>query len=184
MTEYHEITVNFSPSQVQNIKSGIKNKTSVRVQLSRESLNNGNVLFPLTKTQVDKLSKLDSGKSARITLSNAQLSKFNVGKSDAGSETIPFNLTVKNNAELKKLMLLSEAGSNLEKLFEGKGLGSIFKVALPFIKKVLPKVLGTLGLAGASGAISGIAHRKVSGGTIDLTKSEVENAMEFGNCLC
>ena len=44
---------------------------------------------------------------------------------------------------------------------------NVFKLALLFIKKVLPKVLGTLGLAAASGGISGAVHKAItkSGGS-------------------
>ena len=79
------------------------------------------------------------------------------------------NLTVRELEELintiNQLIMLKTAPSQ-----EGE---NIFKLALPFIKKVLPKVLGTLGLAAASGGISGAVHKAASGGSI-YTKSEYD----------
>ena len=53
----------------------------------------------------------------------------------------------------------------------GEGIASVI---LPFAKKVLPKLLGTLGLAAATGAVSGATHKATSGNNI------VEPEMEGG----
>ena len=47
---------------------------------------------------------------------------------------------------------------------------SILTLALPFIKQVLPKVLDTLGLAAASGAISEATNKATSGRGTKYTK--------------
>ena len=48
--------------------------------------------------------------------------------------------------------------------FEGDGIASL---VLPFVKNVLPKVLTVhLGLAAATGAVSGAANKKASGRSI------------------
>ena len=49
------------------------------------------------------------------------------------------------------------------KEIQGGSLGSIFKSLLPMAKAHLPKILGTLGLAAATGAISGATNKSVRG---------------------
>ena len=72
----------------------------------------------------------------------------------------------------------------------GDGIGALFKLALPFIKNVMPKVLGTLGLAAASGAVSGAANKATSGrglkragGTIEINKKDLTDLIKIGNML-
>ena len=71
--------------------------------------------------------------------------------------------------------------------FEGNGIASLI---LPFVKNVLPKVLGTLGLAAATGAVSGAANKKASGrgirrvgGAIKVTKKQLADMMEIANII-
>ena len=71
---------------------------------------------------------------------------------------------------------------------EGSGIGSLFKLALPVVKKVLPKIAATLGLAGLSGLTSGLTHKAVKGkglervgGKITLNKGEMKQLMKLGN---
>ena len=58
-------------------------------------------------------------------------------------------------------------------------------LVLPFVKNVLPKVLGTLGLTAATGAVSGAANKKASGkgikrvgGSIKISKGNLEKMMK------
>ena len=67
----------------------------------------------------------------------------------------------------------------------GTGIGSIIKLALPFVKKVLPKIAASLGLAAASGAISGATHKATSGRGIKVNRKDLEEIMKLGNaCEC
>ena len=64
----------------------------------------------------------------------------------------------------------------------GKGIGALVKMALPFIKSTLPKILGTLGLSAVLGAISGATNKAVSGR--GLQRTDLEKLMEIGNECC
>ena len=70
-----------------------------------------------------------------------------------------------------------------ESIFE-----TIAKLAIPFIRNTLPKVLGTLGLEAATGCVQAAVRNKVSGkgirmvgGTIKVTKGQLEDVMKLGN---
>ena len=75
------------------------------------------------------------------------------------------NLKVKELEEL--IIQINEIVKLKQEDFTGAGIGNLFKLAIPFAKKVLPKILGTLGLAAASGAISGATHKTTSGMSIN-----------------
>ena len=74
--------------------------------------------------------------------------------------------------ELEELMEMVIRLIKLKSAFT-KESESIFKLAFPFIKKVLPKVNGTLGLAAASGKVSGAVY-KVASGELIHTKSNFD----------
>ena len=63
MTQYHALNVNLSNSQLNKLKSGIKNGTDIILNLSSNLIGNSNdeTNFPhkllLTDTQVSKISK-------------------------------------------------------------------------------------------------------------------------------
>ena len=108
MTQYNTLNVKLSNSQLNKLKSGIKNGTEVTLNLSSNVIGNTNeeYNFPhnllLTNTQVSKLRKaFANNSSTNITLSKTQLHK------------------------------LRQSGG-----FLGKRLGPLLKTGLPLTKNV------------------------------------------------
>ena len=124
----------------------------------------GNMTLNLTNTQVKKLDGVGD-KQVRLKLSKTQLKAG--GKKTVKETSKKLSLAVtpsdmnKIDAEAMKLKHLTDLSES--DIQDGSGLGSLFKLALPFVKKILPKVLGTLGLAAASGAVSGATHKATKG---------------------
>ena len=192
MSSYKTVSIRLSPSQLTKLRNAIKNNEGITIQVGSRNVNgNGNVTLNLTDTQVDKVNKLASGKQVRLNLSKTQLKSL--GKADSSDGKISLTVTPNQikaiEGELGKLMALNDYDESQS----GTGLGAIFKLALPFVKNTLPKVLGTLGMAAATGAVSGATHkatsgkglRRTTGGKIDLTRNELSKLMELGNaCEC
>ena len=83
MTQYNTLNVKFSNSQLNRLKSGIKNDTQVTLSLSSNAVSDSinETYFQhkllLTKTQVSKICKaFANNSSANIALSKTQLSKM------------------------------------------------------------------------------------------------------------
>ena len=83
MTEYNRLNVKLSNSQLNKLKSAIKNGTEVTLNLSSNLIGNSNKTnFPhklllLTNPQVPKICKgFPNGSSANIKFSKIQLSKM------------------------------------------------------------------------------------------------------------
>ena len=83
MTQYNTLNVKLSNSQLNKLKSAIKNGTEVTLNLSSNLIGNSNdeTNFPhkllLTDTQVSKIRKaFANGSSANIKFSKIQLSKI------------------------------------------------------------------------------------------------------------
>ena len=83
MTQYSTLNVKLSNSQLEKLKSGIKNVTQVTLNLSSNLIGifNDKTIFPhkllLTDTQVSKICKVfANGSSANIKFSKTQLSKI------------------------------------------------------------------------------------------------------------
>ena len=193
MERYIKHGVQLSNDQIRKIKSAIKGNSSVSIRL--RSPNQVKTYLMLTQTDINHLSK-----SSQINLSKTQLksnkhvmdllptSRTAVVKTPK-KVTFQEKPTVGNvKLDLEKLLndyKQSLTLNELEELMETiVGLiklkspptqegENIFKLALPFIKRVLPKVLGTLGLAAASGAVSGATHKATSGSSI-YTKSDFD----------
>ena len=139
MTQYNSLNVTLSNSQLNKLKSSIKNETDVVLRISSNMVGNSNdnINFPhellLTNRQVANIRKAFANHSSTdIKLSKTQLSK-----------------------------MLRSGG------FLGKLLGPLLKTGLPLMKSVIKplakSVLIPLGLtAAASGADAGI-HKKILG---------------------
>ena len=171
-----------SETHLRKVKSAIEEKTGTVIQITRDNLSGDyNITVPLTKTQVEKLNKLtDNG--VRLKLSKTQLSVPSTTRTTS-SRDVELVVTPaekkKINTELLKLLSLKEHEQ------DGKGLGSIFKLALPFVKKVLPKIAASLGLAAASGAISGATHKATCDRGNKANRKDLEEIMKLGNaCQC
>ena len=134
MTRYNSLNIKLSKSQLNKLKSAIKNETEVVLRLSSNMIGNNETNFPhellLTNRQVENLRNAFANYlSADIKLSKTQLSK-----------------------------MIQSGG------FLGRLLGTLPKTGLPLIKNVIKplakSVLIPLGLtAPASAADAGI-HKK------------------------
>ena len=81
MTQYNSLNVKLSNSQLNKLKSAIKNETRVALILSSNMVGDDETNFPhtllLTKRQVENLRKVFANKSpADIKLSKTQLTKM------------------------------------------------------------------------------------------------------------
>ena len=138
MTQYNSLNVKLSNSQLNKLKSAIKNETDVVLRISSNMIGKSgdNTNFPhellLTNRQVANLRKaFAKNTSTDIKLSKTQLSK-----------------------------MIQSGG------FLGRLLGPLLRTGLPLMKSVIKplakSVLVPLGLAAASAAEAGI-HKKILG---------------------
>ena len=136
MTQYNSLNVKLSNSQLNKLKSAIKNETDVVLRLSSNMVGKSgdNTNFPhellLTNRQVANIRKAFANNlSTDIKFSKAQLSK-----------------------------MIQSGG------FLGKLLGPLLKTGLPLIKSVIKplakSVLVPLGLAAAASAADAGIHKK------------------------
>ena len=134
MTQCNSLNVNLSSSQLNKLKSAIKNESEVVLRLSSNIIGDNETNFPhellLTNRQVSKLRKaFTNNSSTDIKLSKTQLSK-----------------------------IIQSGG------FLGRLLGPLLKAGLPFIKNVIKplakNVLIPLGLTAAASAADAGIHKK------------------------
>ena len=137
MTKYNSLNVKLSDSQLDKLKSAIKNETGVVLRLSSNMVGDDETNFPhkllLTNRQVENLRKAFANKSSTdIKLSKTQLST-----------------------------MIQSGG------FLGRLLGSLLKTGLPVIKNVIKplakSVLIPLGLTAAESAVDTGIHKKLLG---------------------
>ena len=159
MTQYNTFNVNLSNSQLNKLKSGIKNGTEVTLKLSSNVVGDSNDenniphKLLLTNTQVLKLCKaFANNNSANIKLSKTQLHK------------------------------IGQSGGFLDRL-----LGPLLKTGLPLIGNVLKplakSVLIPLGLtAAAAAATDASIHKKMFGSgntTLIISNKEMNDIMKW-----
>ena len=143
MTQYNSLNVKLSNSQLNKLKSAIKNETDVVLKLSSNMIGNSgdNTNFPhellLTNRQVANIRKAFANNlSTDIKFSKGQLSK-----------------------------MIQSGG------FLGKLLGALLKTGLPLIKSVIKPlaktVLVPLGLTAAASAADAGIHKKILGSGSD-----------------
>ena len=136
MTQYNSLNVKLSNSQLNKLKSSIKNETDVvlRISLNMVGISNDNTNFPnelfLTNRQVENIRKaFAENTSTDIKLSETQLSK-----------------------------MIQSGG------FLGKLLDPLLKTGLPLINNVIKplakSVLIPLGLTAAASAADAGIHKK------------------------
>ena len=156
MTQYNTSNIKLSNSQLDKLKSAIKNGTKVTLNLSsiivRDSNNENNCLIQLlTNTQVLKLCKaFANNSSANIKLSKTQLHK-----------------------------IVQSRG------FLGRLLGPLIKTELPLIGNVLKtlakSVLIPLALTTATSATDAAIHKKMFGSgftTLIISNEEINGYYE------
>ena len=137
MTQYNSLNVKLSNSQLNKLKSAIKNESEVVLRLSSNMIGDNETNFPhkllLTNRQVSNLRKAFANHlSADIKLSKTHLSK-----------------------------MIQSGG------FLGRLLGPLLKTGLPLIKNVIKplakSVLIPLGLTAAASAADAGMHNKILG---------------------
>ena len=163
MTQYNSLNVKLSNSQLNKLKSSIKNETHVvlRVSSSMVGNSNDNTNFPpellLTNRQVANIRKaFAKNTSTDIKLSKTQLSK-----------------------------MIQSGG------FLGRLLGPLLKTGLPLMKSVIKplakSVLIPLGLTAAASAADAGIHKKILGSghntTLIISNDEMDDILKIVKSL-
>ena len=157
MTQYNTFNVKLSNSQINKLRSGIKDGTEVTLKISSNVVGDSNdenifqYRLLLTNTQVSKSCKASAnGSSANIKLSKTQLHK------------------------------IGQSGE-----FLGRLLGPLLKTALPLIGNVLKplakSVLIPLGLTAAASPTDAAIHKKIFGSsvtTLIISNEEMNEIMK------
>ena len=158
MTQYNSLNVKLSNSQLNKLKSSIKNETDVVLRISSNMVSNSNdnTNFPhellLTNRQVANIRKA----FAKNTSTDIKLSK----------------------TELSKMI---QSGAILGNLF-GKLAGPLMKVAMPFAKNVL----ASLGISAAMSAIDRSIKKKMLGSgtaTLIISNDEMDHILKIVKSL-
>ena len=160
MTQYNSFNVKLSNSQLNKLKSSIKNETDVVLRMSSNMVGNSNdnIKFPhellLTNRQVANIRKAFANHSSTdIKLSKTQLSK-----------------------------MIQSGG------FLGKVLGPLLKTGLPLMKSLIKpltkSVLIPLGLTAAASAADAGIHKKVLGSghnstTLIISNDEMDDILKI-----
>ena len=136
MAQYNSLNVKLSNSQLNKLKSAIKNEIELALILSLQMISDSND---------------ESNFPQKLLLTNRQVLNISKAISNNSSADIKFSKT-----QLSKMVQLGE--------FIGRLLGPLFKTGLPLIKSV-PKplaksVLIPLGLAAAASAVDAGIHKK------------------------
>ena len=158
MTQYYSLNVKLSNSQLNKLKSSIKNETNIALRISSNMVSNSNdnTNFPhnllLTNRQVANIRQAFSkNTSIDIKLSKTQLSK------------------------------IIQSGGFLGNLL-GKLAGPLMKVAMPLAKNVLAPI----GLSAAISAIDGSIKKKMLGSgatTLIISNDEMDDILKIVKSL-
>ena len=160
MTQYNSLNIKLSNSQLNKLKSAIKNETEVVLRLSSNMVGDNETNFPhkllLTNRQVTNLRKVSTNNSSTdIKLSKTQLDK-----------------------------MIQSGG------FLGRLLGPLLKTGVPLIKNVIKplakSILIPLGLtAAASAADAGIDKKILGSGntTLVISNNEIEDIIKIVKSL-
>ena len=132
MTQYNSLNVKLSDSQLNKLKSAIKNESEVALRISSSMVGNSNdnTNFP-----------------HKLLLTDRQVANIRKAFSNNLSRDIKFSKT--------QLLKMSQSGGCLGNLL-GKLAGLLMKVAMPLAKNVL----APLGLTAAMSAIDGSIKKK------------------------
>ena len=137
MTQYNRLNVKLSNSQLNKLKSSIKNETEVVIRLSPNMIGDSN----------DK-----DNFPHELLLTDRQVSGIRKAFSNTSSVDIKFSKT-----QLSKMIQSGE--------FLGKLLGPLLKTGLPLTKKVITplakSVLIPLGLTATASAADAGIHKKI-----------------------
>ena len=139
MTQYNRLNIKLSNSQLNKLKSAMKNENDVVIRLSPSMIGDSN----------------DKGNFPNeVLLTGGQFSSIRKGFTNNSSVNIKFS-----KAQLSKMIQPGE--------FLGKLLNSLLKTGLPLIKSVIKplakSILISLGLTAAASAADAGIHRKIVG---------------------
>ena len=158
MTQYNSLNVKLSNSQLNKLKSSIKNETDVVLRISSNMVGNSNdnTNFP-----------------HELLLTNRQVA--NIRKAFAKNTSIDIKLS---KTQLSKMI---QSGGFLGNVL-GKLGGPLMKVAMPFAKNVL----APLGLSAAMSAIDGSIKKTVLGSgatTLIISNDEMDDILKIVKSL-
>ena len=165
MTQYNSLNVKLSNSQLNKLKSSIKNETDVVLRISSNMVGNSNdnTNFP-----------------HELLLTNRQVA--NIRKAFAKNTSIDIKLS---KTQLSKMI---QSGGFLDRL-----LGPLLKTGLPLIKNVIKplanSVLIPLGLTAAASAADAGIHKKILGSgnnnntTLIISNDEMDDILKIVKSL-
>ena len=158
MTQYNSLNVKLSNSQLNKLKSSIKNKTDVVLRISSNMVSNSNdnTNFP-----------------HELWLTNRQV--VNIRKAFANHSSIDIKLS---KIQLSKMI---QSGGFLGNLL-GKLAGPLMKKAMPLAKNVL----GSIGISTAMSAIDGSIKKKILGSgvtTLIISNDEMDDILKIVKSL-
>ena len=164
MTQYNSLNVKLSNSQLNKLKSSIKNETNVVLRISPNMVSNSNdnTNFP-----------------HELLLTNRQVA--NIRKAFANHSSIDIKLS---KTQLSKVI---QSGGCL-----GKLLGPLLKTGLPLMKSVIKalakSVLIPLGLTAAASAADAGIHKKILGSghnntTLIISNDEMDDILKIVKSL-
>ena len=160
MIHYNSLNVKLSNSQLDKLKSAVKNETEVVLRLSSDMIGNNETNFP-----------------HELLLTDRQISSLR--KSFANNSSIDIKLP---KTQLSKMI---QSGGFLSRL-----LGPLLKTGLPLIKNVIKplakSVLIPLGLTAAASAADARIHKKILGSrntTLIISNNEIENIIKIVKSL-
>ena len=162
MTQYNRVNVKLSNSQLNKLKSAIKNENDVVIRLSSNMIgdSNGKTNFP-----------------HELLLTNRQVSSIRKAFSNNSSVDIKFPET-----QLSKMI---QSGGFLVKLF-----GPLLKTGLPLIKNVITllakTVLIPLALTAAASAADAGIHKKILGSgntTLIISNKDMKDLIKIVKSL-
>ena len=162
MTQYNSINVNLSNSQLNKLKSAIKNETEVVLRLSPNMIGDSN-----DKTNFPH----------ELLLTDRQVSSIRKAFANNSSADIKFSKT--------RLSKMIQSGG-----FLGKLLGPLLKTGLPLMKNVITplakSVLIPLGLTAAASAADAGIHKKILGSgntTLIISNKDMEDLIKIVKSL-
>ena len=158
MTQYSTLNVKLSNSQLNKLKSSIKNENDVVLRISSNMVSNSkdNTNFPY-----------------ELLLTNRQVA--NIRKAFANHSSIDIKLS---KTQLSKMI---QSGGFLGNLL-GKLAGPLMKVAMPLAKNLL----APLGLSAAMSAIDGSIEKKMLGSgttTLVISNDEMDDILKIVKSL-
>ena len=162
MTQYNKLNIKLSTSQLNKLKSAIKNETEVIIRISPNMIGNSN----------DETNFLHE-----LLLTDRQVSSIREAFSNNSSANIKFSKT-----QVSKMI---QSGG-----FLGKLLGPLLKTGLPLIKNVITplakSVLIPLGLTAAASAADAGIHKKILGSgntTLIISNKDMEDLIKIVKSL-